>query len=250
MAATYTLVPASGIGAAIVSLNANPSVRKTAGQGGRSILYSDEGFGVAPINFATTDFLPLVRVPTLAIIKKVELMADTWPSTSLEIDIGITFSNGGSGALVGASPASGFMDGTQPSNMSEYSTTAQTSIISSVVSFSFFAYNYSLSTSLPANGIVDLTFQNGIAGGNSATDGFYVPSASNQPLWQALSVGGIGGLGKATAGPTSGTVGNAFATCQTDPGGFFDICIASSVTGVNTAAVNLGLRVTYTVAAQ
>ena len=45
---------------------------------------------------------------------------------------------------------------------------------------------------------------NGSGGGGSVTDGFYVPSASQQPLWQALTVGGIGGLGKAT-GATSTT---------------------------------------------
>jgi hypothetical protein len=118
-----------------------------------------------------------------------------------------------------------------------------------VVSFSFFALNYGVTTSVPAGGVVDVTFLNGVAGGNSVTDGFYVPSASNQPIWQALSAGGIGGLGKAT-GATSSTVGNAFTTCQTDPGGFFDICIASNTVGVNTGAINAGLRVQYVVAAQ
>lgn len=247
--AAYTLVPASGIGQGIVSLNANPSVRKTAGQGSRSVMYVDDGFAIAPINMPITNFLPIVRVPTLAIVKKLELLIDSFPSTSLTLSVGLTFSNGGAGALVGGSPASGFMDGTQPSNLSQYSTTAQTSAISQVVSFSFFALNYGVTTSVPAGGVVDITFNNGVAGGNSVTDGFYVPSASNQPLWQALSQGGIGGLGKAT-GATSSTVGNAFTSCQTDPGGFFDICIASNTVGVNTGAVNVGLRVYYTVAAQ
>ena len=112
-------------------------------------------------------------------------------------------------------------------------TTAQTSAISQVVSFSFFALNYAVTTSAPAGGVVDVTFLNGVAGGNSVTDGFYVPSASNKPLWQALSAGGIGALGKAT-GATSATVGNAFTTCQTDPGGFFDIGLNVTSTGSAT----------------
>ena len=131
-----------------------------------------------------------------------------------------------------------------------YSTIAQTAVLSQVVSFSFFALNFSVTTALPLNGVGDITFMNGLAGGNSVTDGFYVPSASNKPLWQALTAGGIGGLGKATAGAASATVGNAFTSCQSDPGGFFDVCLASNTVGVNTSAVNVGLRVTYTLAAQ
>lgn len=248
--AAYTLVPASGIGAGIVNLNATPSVRATAGQGGVAHAFINEGFAVAPINFPITNFLPLVRIPTLAIVKKVELLFDTYPSTSLTLSIGLTFSNGGAGALVGASPVSGFMDGTPPSNMSVYSTTAQTAVLSQVVSFSFFALNFAASTTLPLSGVMDVTFLNGLAGGNSVTDGFYVPSASNKPLWQALSAGGIGGLGKATTGAASATVGNAFTSCQSDPGGFFDVCVGSNTVGVNTSAVNIGCRVTYTLAAQ
>lgn len=246
--AAYTLVPASGIGSGIINLNKTPALRQSAGQGGLSPLYVVDGFAVAPINMPITNFLPLVRVPTNAIVKKVELLLDTYPSTSLTLSVGLTFSNGGSGAAVGATPTSGVPDGTSVANLSQYSTTAQTSAISQVVSFSFFALNFGVTTSLPLGGVMDLTFHNGIAGGNSVTDGFYVPSASDQPLWQALSVGGIGGLGKAT-GATSATVGNAFTTCQSDPGGFFDVCVASNTVGVNTSAVNLGLRVTYCMAA-
>lgn len=247
--AAYTLVPASGIGAGITNLNATPPVRQTSGQGGTATMRVIDGFAVAPINMPITNFLPCVRIPTNAIVKKVELLFDAYPSTSLTLSVGLTFSNGGAGALVGASPASGFSDGTTPANLSQYSTTAQTSAISQVVSFSFFALNFQATTSLPLGGVMDVTFHNGIAGGNSVTDGFYVPSASNKPLWQALSAGGIGGLGKAT-GATSSTVGNAFTSCQTEPFGFFDICVASNTVGVNTAAVNVGIRCTFVEVAQ
>ncbi len=248
--AAYTLVPALGIGSAITKLNANPSVRLSAGQGGAATPIIVDGFAVAPINMPITNFLPIVRVPTNAIVKQVLLLADTFPSTSLTLSVGLTFSNGGAGAVVGGTPNVGFPDGTSASNLSVYSTTAQTAVLSQVVSFSFFALNFAMSTTLPLGGVMDLTFHNGLAGGNSVTDGFYVPSASQQPLWQALSVGGIGGLGKATSGAASSTVGSAFTLCQSDPGGFFDICIASNTVGVNTAAVNLGLRVTYVLPAQ
>ena len=248
--AAYTLVPALGIGQAIVNLNKQPSVRSTAGQGARSVMYCDDGFAVAPINWPITNFLPLVRVPSNAIIKQVLYMQDAFPSTSLNFSCGLTFSNGGAGAVSNTNPGtSGLTDGTQAANLSEYSTTAQTSALSQVVSFSFFALNFAVTTSIPLIGWQDITFQNGSGGGGAVTDGFYVPSASQQPLWQALTVGGIGGLGKAT-GATSTTVGNAFTSCQTDPGGFFDVCIFSSTVGVNTSAVNVGLRVWYVVAAQ
>jgi hypothetical protein len=244
--AAYTLVPALGIGAGITALNATPGTRKTAGQGGTGTIVCNEGFAVAPINMPITNFLPLVRIPTNCIVKKVELLVDSYPSTSLTLSVGLTFSNGGSGATVGATAGvSGFPDGTPAAYLSEYSTTAQTSALSQVVSFSFFALNYAVTTTAPVGGAIDVTFLNGVAGGNSVTDGFYVPSASNKPLWQALSAGGIGGLGAAT-GATSATVGNAFTTCQTDPGGFFDVCVASNTVGVNTAAVNVGLRVWHT----
>ena len=247
--AAYTLVPALGIGAGITALNATPSVRKSAGQGG---IYSPivvEGSVVLPVNFPVTNFCPVVRIPTNAIVKQVYLMLDAFPSTTLDLTVGLTMSNGGSGAAVGGSPASGFSDGTPAANLSQYSTTAQTSAISQVVSFSFFALDVAVTTTVPLLCQSDITFHNGSAGGNSATDGFYVPSAAQQPIWQALSVGGIGGLGKAT-GATSTTVGNAFTTCQSDPGGFFDICIASKTVGVNTAAVNATIRCTYALPGQ
>jgi len=256
--AAYTLVPALGIGPAITQLNATPSVRETAGQYGVATMYMVDGTVQAPINMAITNFLPVVRVPTNAIIKKLELGVDAYPSTSLTLSIGVCFSNGGSGALVGASPASGFSDGTSVGNLSQYSTTAQTSAKSQVVSFSFFAYNLGISTTVPLLGMMDVTFNN--LTGNSATDGYYVPSASVKPLWQAIMTGGLTsagvqgtnaavGVGGTTATSTSATVGNGWTTCLTDPGGFFDICIASNTVGVNTSAVNLTLRAWYTVAA-
>jgi hypothetical protein len=219
----YTIVPASGRGAAIVNLEKTPAVRATAGQGGASILYVNEGYALAPSNMPTTDFLPIVRIPTSAIVKKVEIACDAAPSTSLTGSVGVTFSD--------------VLDGTSSPNLSTYALTGATP---SIVSQSCFLFASAITTYLE---FTDITFAN--ATGNSVTDGFYVPSASGQPLWQALTVGGAGGTGKATSGATPG----AFTSCVSDPGGFFDVCWFETTTGVNTSAVYINLRVTYAIAA-
>lgn len=219
----YTIVPASGRGAAIVNLEKTPAVRATAGQGGASVVYQVDGFALAPINMPTTDFLPLVRIPTNAIIKSVELCVDAAPSTSLTGSLGLTFSD--------------VLDGTSSPNLSTYALTGATP---SIVSQSCFLYATAIQSYLE---YTNVTFAN--ATGNSVTDGFYVPSASAQPIWQALTVGGVGGLGKATSGATPG----AFTSCVTDPGGFFDVCWFETTTGVNTSAVVINCKVSYVIAA-
>lgn len=231
---TYTVVPASGEDSAIVNLSATPPVRATAGQHGLTVAYEQTGSAVIPVNFPTTNFLPMVRIPMNAIVHQVLIATDTFPSTSLEFDVGLVWSNGS---------YQGLTDGTQAAYLSTYALTGATC---NIISQSAFAYNYTYSTTTPALGLwQDITFQNAL--GNSATDGFYVPSASVKPIWQALGAGGTGGLGKASAN-TSGAY-NAFVTCQTYPFGFADITLFSTVTGVNTSAVNVSLRVLYSIAA-
>lgn len=226
----YTIVPANGTSAAIVSLDATPPVRKTAGQGGLSVSYTVDGYAIAPINMPTTNFLPLVRIPSNAIIKSVELALDVAPSTSLTGSLGLLMSAG--------------FDGTSPPNLSVY---ALTGAVPQFVSQSCFLYATAI-TAYVGN-YTNVTFSN--AGGNSVTDGFYVPSASQQPIWQALTVGGNGGLGKATVdgANTGSSPGRAFVTCATEPGGFFDIVWFETTTGVNTSAVALNCKVTYVQAA-
>jgi hypothetical protein len=220
----YTIVPAGGTSNQIVKLSATPPVRLTAGQGGASMNNIITGYGLAPVNMPTTNFLPLVRIPSNAIIKKVDLMVDVAPSTSLTGSLGLCFSN--------------VLDGTSPPNLSVYALTAA---VPAVVSQSFFLYQTAIQTYTKWT---DVTFGN--ATGNSVTDGYYVMSASNQPVWQALSNGGASNLGQATSGAAPG----AFTSCQTDPGGFFDIVWFETTTGVNTAAVNVGVQVSYCMAAQ
>jgi hypothetical protein len=226
----YTVVPASGTSTAIVDLDASPAVRLTAGQGGAGKQFVVEASALAPINMPTTDFLPMIRIPTNATVKKLEIALDTAPSTSLTGAIGLLFSAAN--------------DGTPQGYQSTY---ALTGAVPYFASQSFFFYNAAITS---YTGLwTDITFQNYT--GNSVTDGFYVPSACNQPLWQAMTKGGaVAGLGKATVdgANTGSSPGRAFAICQTDPGGFFDITYFETTTGVNTSAVTINLRCTYEVA--
>ena len=220
----YTVVPANGTAQQIVKLDANPPVRLT-GWGGVSATVI--GSALAPINMPTTNFLPIIRVPTNCIVQKLEISLDTAPSTSLTGSIGLTFSDAYNQFPGG--------DGTPANYASTYKVSGASP---SIVSQSFFFYQAAITT---YHGFwQDITFQNNT--GNSVTDGFYVPSACNQPLWQALSVGsninGNSNLGAATSGAAPG----AFSSCQTDPGGFFDICWFETTTGVNTSAVMITLR--------
>jgi hypothetical protein len=220
---SYTIIPASGTNAAIVSLNARPPVRTTAGQGGLTVPYTQHGSVLVPINMPTTNFLPLVRIPSQAIIQKVELALDAAPSTSLTGSLGLVFSSAN--------------DGTPSSLRSTYNTTSS---VASIVSQSCFLYATDIVGYVA--GFTDVTFKN--AAGNSVADGFYVPSAANKPIWQALSAGGAGTLGIATSGASPG----AFTSCATDPGGFFDIAWFETTTGVNTGTCQLSCRVTYAIA--
>lgn len=220
----YTVIPTSGASAAIVNLDGTPAVRATAGQGGLSRLFSVEGSALAPINMPTTNFLPLVRIPSNAIIKKVFLGLDAAPSTSLTGSLGLVFS-----------PA---MDGTDVSLQSVYN---GSSSVPAIVSQSCFLYQTAITTYTA--GLVDVTFKN--AAGNSVTDGFYVPSAITKPIWQALSAGGAAGLGAATSGASP----SAFTSCATDPKAFFDVVWFETTTGVNTSAVQVVCQVEYAIAA-
>lgn len=226
----YTIVPANGRTAAIVSLEATPPVRTTAGQGGAVGPFIIQGSGLAPINMPTTNFLPLVRFPLNSIIHKVEIACDTAPSTSLTGSLGLVFSD--------------CADGTPSYYQSTYGLTGA---VPDIISQSCFFYQAAIQSYV---GLwTDVTFQNYT--GNSVTDGFYVPSASRLPIWQALNGGsnasGNSGLGKATSA-TASQNGSAFNLTY-DVGGFCDLTWFETTTGVNTAAVVLNARVTFSVAA-
>lgn len=221
----YTIVPANGTANQIVQLDSTPPVRVTAGAtGGTNRLQVVIGTVTVPINMPTTNFLPLVRIPTNSIVKRVTLALDAAPSTSLTGSLGLTFSD-----AYNASPPG---DGTPPQYASTY---ALTGAAPSIVSQSFF---------LQATAITgytgkwnDVTFAN-FANSGAATDGFYLPSAAGLPLWQAL----VTGAGAATAGASPG----AFTSCTGgDPGGFFDVVWFETTTGVNTGTAKLTCMVEF-----
>lgn len=216
----YTIIPSGGTGAAIVNLGKTPPVRATAGQGGLTVAYTIKDTVLLPINMPTTNFTPVIRIPTNAIVQSVKIALDAAPSTSLTGSLGLTFSS--------------VLDGTSVPNLSVYN---GSSSVPAIVSQSFFMYQTAITTFHDT--MTDVTFKNST--GNSVTDGFYVPSASMKPVWQALSAGGAGGLGAASAGSAP----SAFATCQTDPGGFFDITWFETTTGVNTGTAQLTVECTY-----
>jgi hypothetical protein len=220
----YTVVPASGRSTAILNYGATPHLRPYAGEGGPAYEFVVEGSGLAPINMPTTNFLPLVRIPSNAIIKRVELALDAAPSTSLTGSVGLVFSDTD--------------DGTTQALRSTYATSGATPAI-----FSQSAFLYQTAITTYTAGFTDITFKN--ASGNSVTDGFYVPSASLKPIWQALNAGGQGGLGAATSGAAPG----AFTSGASDPGGYFDVTYFETTTGINTGTVWMTCRVTFTLAA-
>lgn len=227
---SYTVVPANGRTAAIVSLEATPPVRTTSGQGGSAMPIVVQGSGLAPINMPTTNFLPLVRFPLNSIVQKVEIALDTAPSTSLTGSLGLAFSD--------------CNDGTSPYYQSTYALTAATP---DIISQSCFFYQAAITSYV---GLwTDVTFQNYT--GNSVTDGFYVPSAARLPIWQALNGGsnasGNSGLGKATSA-TASMNGSAFNLTY-NVGGYCDLVWFETTTGVNTSAVVINARVTYSSAA-
>jgi len=208
----------------ITNLDATPPVRATAGQGADTRLMMKEGTITPGASAATTNYFPIIRVPTYAIIKRLEVVLDA-AATTLTGSLGLIFSDAN--------------DGTSANYQSSTNTP-------SIVSQSFFAYQLAMATFCyvvgtdPSNTIgisapVDVTFAN--SGGNSVTDGYYVPSSSTLPLWQALSTG----PGKAT----SGTSPSAFVSCATDPGGFFDVTLFITTTG-SAANVKTTCRVWYT----
>ena len=92
----------------------------------------------------------------------------------------------------------------------------------------------------------DETFQN--VAGNSVTDGWYVPSASNQPLWMAAAQGGYQATKNfAGLGAASGSTTPPYHLAS-DPGGFFDICV--TLTSTMSGAPQFSMMVEYSGTAQ
>jgi hypothetical protein len=179
----------------ISGYDAQPLIRPTAGQGGPAELKSIMGT-ITVTNGDTSSFAyRMIRLPTNAVVRSLKVALDA-AATTFAGTVGLYFSD---------DPAPS--DGTNILN------------IGTLFSASFFAFQYDIHAN--AGSWADITFQN--AGGNSATDGFYVPSASNQPLWMAVAQGGYQSTKNfAGLGAASGATQPGFHMAA-DPGGFFDI---------------------------
>src|SRR5260370_326247 len=209
------------------------------GAGGRTVLQA-ASLSIAAAA-ATTVNHRFIRVPTNAIIHTVSLVTDLQGGTATTItgNIGLFYSDNAN-------------DGTPTLKVG--GTTA--------VSASFFAYQKAMSTYVGVQAVgqqafTDVTFAN--ATGNSATDGFYVPSAATQPLWMALTSGGLqatyvagtGQINDAWNSSWSGTgavssTSNDFYNLTADPGAFLDICFTPTTTTSMDAAHVMTMRCLYT----
>lgn len=207
----------------ITNLDASPQVRASAGQGapGRDIV----AWGTASISAtqATTVATRLVRIPSNAIIKLVEICIELNGGTATTVtgNLGLLFSDNTLN-----------LDGTGPLN------------VGSLTPFSSACFMYQKALAAVVTP-TDVTFGN--AAGNSCTDGFYVPSASGAPIWQALTQGGPF---PQTAGTWAGLGATSLSTSPSyqlsaDPGGFFDVFFQATTTTSISAPMQMTCRVTY-----
>lgn len=218
----------------ITNLDATPIIRASVGNVG-GVLQRYIATATPAASQATSDLIRMVRVPSNAIIQKVALLFDTAPGTSGAIlDIGVWYPD---------------------------TTTDGTSVINqgnlTAISSAFFAYQFNCQGFYPSvtSGVftkptdgttivggvtfVDLTF----ASTNAVmTDGVYIPSNSNLPLWQAIAnnlAGVTTPVGAFTqtsqqAHFNTPSAGASVYVRSDDPGGYLDICIQYTTTGVTT----------------
>ncbi|HXC76790.1 MAG TPA: hypothetical protein VNU19_07050 [Candidatus Acidoferrum sp.] len=218
--------------------------RLTSGRGGLGRQVRQSATVITGTTDASTLFYRMVRVPTIAFITKVAISLEPGTATTT-LPTMTTFSiNVGMWASDAPSPG----DGTS-AWMLDYTTLA--------ISDSFFALAYAASA-LTAATPTDITFQNFAGGG--VTDGFYVPSASFYPLWDAVQNGGAlrtsvagyveqtqgKGYSSSTSAPwTSPANGGTVLPAAGDPGGFVDIGYRNSSTMSVAAALSVTMYVDY-----
>lgn len=197
--------------------------RPTAGQGGAGRLVVATGTVLFAATTATTVATRMVRIPSNAIVKSVAFALDLagGTATTLTGATGLLFSDNA-------------LDGTSIINagsLTPYSSsffTATTAMAGYTTSFT------------------NVTYLN--SAGNSATDGYNVPSSSTLPIWLAVTQGGPGPV--QTPGAWAGTGATSLTTSPSyhvgvDPGGFFDVFFQPTTTTSLSAAMNFTCEVTY-----
>jgi hypothetical protein len=226
----------------ITELDALPQYRPVAGQGLAGRLMSAEAVVSVGATDATTVVYRMVRLPSYAIIKKVEhaLELDGGTATTFTGSIGLYWSDNTVNT-----------DGTPTLKVGS----------ATAISASCFAYQLACASHTPAAGLTDVTFRN--VTGNSVTDGYYRPGMTNMPIWLALTSGENvpPAYNSATNQPNnaytatfSGTgaissTSNDWYKLTQDPGGMIDVCFNPTTTNSLDAAHNYFMRVLYVIPA-
>ena len=216
----------------ITGMDGTPSSRYSAGQGGAGRVVIQTATVAVSSTLATTVGLRLVRIPTNAIVKAVKLGTDNGTAvtaTSAVATIGLVFSDNAN-------------DGTS------YLNTVNAAPFSCGAFAATTGAGYTLGAALVniAGLMKDVTYQ-ACLGVSTFTDGFYVPSASEMPIWLALTQGGPS---PQTPGAWAGYGATSLSTSpsyqlNSDPGGFFDVFLQPTTTFNISAGFQLTCEVTY-----
>jgi hypothetical protein len=221
----------------VTNLDATPIVRPSAGSGGFGRVQRAIARITPAASAATSVLHRMVRIPSNCIVNKVAVLFDTAAGSSGFIgNIGLWYSDA--------------QDGTSLVNVGNLT----------AISSSFFAYQFNMQNFYPsvtsgvftkpsdgttiasAINFVDLTFGNAAG---ALTDGQYLPSQSGLPIWQAVSNSlalQTTPVGAFTATSLNGqfTVASAGGSVYVqgqDPGGFFDVGVQLTTTGVTANQV-------------
>lgn len=215
----------------VTGMDAYPSVRFPAGQGGAGRVVVQTATVNVSATLASTVGVRLVRIPTNSIVKSVKIGTETagLTATSALIALGLVFSDN-------------VNDGTPPAlaaSATQYSSACFAATTSA---------GYTLGAALVnTHGLMlDVTYK-ALLGASTFTDGIYVPSASEMPIWLAITQGGPS---PQTPGAWAGLGATSLSTSasyqvSSDPGGFFDVYFVPTTAFNISGAFQLTCEVTY-----
>ena len=229
MTTPLTLPSSASITKSNIITNLDAYNRDTAGQGGPARLATVVGVFSIPAALATTAGIRMVRIPTNAIVKSVKFgfeLAGAVTATTLTANIGLVFSDSN-------------YDGTSlvnVANTKQFSCGCFAATTSAGTAFS----------SAAANILLDVTY-NAQVNVSTFTDGIYAMSASNMPIWLAITQGGPG---PQTVGAWAGYGATSLSTSPSyqlnvDPGGYFDVFLQPTTTTNLSAAAEGMCEVTF-----
>ena len=212
----------------ITNLDSTPPLRGTAGtDNGAGRVVISTGIAAVPAALATTAGVRLVRIPSNAIVKAVKVGLDIngLTFTTLTGALGLVFSdNQFDGTTFNYNNANPFSSGCFAATTS--------------AGFDF--------TAAKGN-MLDVTYKADL-GVSTFTDGIYVPSASDMPIWLAITQGGPGPQTPGVwggYGATSSATGTNSYQLSTDPGGYFDVFFQPTTTTNVSAIFQMTCEVTY-----